>query len=94
MKMSYELSLFSLYGLNRCESLNYSNSYVLDEFGIDYTETFWRNSVIILVHFLVYRLIFWIILVNKVNKQNTIARPEFVIDNDLADMDQDLQKNK
>lgn len=94
MKMSYELSLFSLYGLNRCKSMAYSNSYVLDEFDIDYTETFWRNSVIILVHFLVYRLIFWIILITKVNKQNTISRPELNADNDLVDIDHELQKNK
>ncbi len=71
----------------------YTNNYVLDEFGINYTETFWRNSVFVLVHFLVYRFVFWIILVSKVNKQSTITRPEFIADNDLVDIDQDL-KNK
>ena len=93
MKLSYELSLMSLYGLNRCENLHYTNSYVLDEFGIDYTDAFWRNSVVVLVHFLVYRLVFWIILVNKVNKQSYISRPEMFIDPDMEQMDQDM-KNK
>ena len=90
MKLSYELSLMSLYGLNRCSDLHFTNSYVMDEFGIDYHESYWRNSVIILAHFLAYRLVFWVILVGKVNKHSYINRPEMFIESEVDQMDDDL----
>lgn len=73
LKQTYELTLISLYGLGRCESLH---SFVLDEFGIDGEETFLRDSIIILVEILVYRFLFWLILIIKVNKQKAIQRSE------------------
>lgn len=76
LKQSFEVTLISLYGMNRCDTAQNEYSFVLDEYGIYTNDVFTRDSLILLTHIIVWRLIFWIILVSKVNKKKVIDRIE------------------
>ena len=82
MKMTYELTLISIYGLNRCDERGLVHSYVMDMFGIESYYTYWRNMLWIAAHIIAYRLIFWSILAYKVARQRHIIRPIHPGDND------------
>ncbi|KAF7494885.1 hypothetical protein SSS_00978 [Sarcoptes scabiei] len=88
IKQSFQMTLISLYGFNRCNTMESTDnnqtiklkqrekqgkqrqemSFVMREYGLEESfENFWFDTVIIQVHYLLYSLLFWFVLVKHIN---------------------------
>ncbi|KAJ6215528.1 hypothetical protein RDWZM_010028 [Blomia tropicalis] len=90
LKLTYEMALISIYGFGRCQS-----SYVMDEFNIKNDEKlFWINSLIVFIHIIIYRLIFWLIISKKANQGQTYIERESTLNDDDEELENEYYNNQ